>query len=71
MTRRHQIAAVIACAIATGAMPAAQERPNAGPSRTVTLTGCVQRIDESGSLDTTIPERTPTPEQAGTAANSG
>jgi hypothetical protein len=28
-------------------------------------------MDESGSLGTTIPERTPTPEQAGVAANAG
>jgi len=28
-------------------------------------------MDDSGTLGTTIPERTPTPEQAGVAANSG
>ena len=35
------------------------------------MTGCVQRVDESGTLGTTIPERTSTPEQAGVRANPG
>jgi hypothetical protein len=49
----------------------AQDRPAVTLSGMVTIIGCVQRIDESGSLGTTIPERTPTPEQAGVAANRG
>jgi hypothetical protein len=49
----------------------AQDPSTPAPSATVSVVGCVQRIDESGSLDTTIPERTASPEQAGVRANSG
>jgi hypothetical protein len=71
MTRRIQMPAAMIAAVAAAASLTAQQRPADAPSSTVTVTGCVQRIDESGSLGTTIPERTPTPEQAGIAANSG
>jgi hypothetical protein len=71
MRGRIQIAVVSTFAVAAGASSAAQQRPSAAQPSTVTITGCVQRMDESGSLGTTIPERTPTPEQAGVAANAG
>jgi hypothetical protein len=71
MTRRIQAAMVVTIALATKAAVPAQDRPDAAPSRTVAVVGCVQRIDDSGSLGTTIPERTPTPEPAGAAANLG
>ena len=71
MTGRIQIAAVMAFAVAAGPPVAAQQRSNDPAASAVTITGCVQRMDESGSLGTTIPERTPAPEQAGAAANSG
>ena len=71
MTRVARASFVVALAIVTCALLEAQERSAATPSGVVTVIGCVQRIDESGSLGTTIPERTPTPEQAGVAANRG
>jgi hypothetical protein len=71
MARRIHAAIIVTFAVATNAALSAQDRPGAAPSGPVTVTGCVQRIDESGSLGTTIPERTPTPEQAGVAANRG
>jgi hypothetical protein len=42
-----------------------------GASGSVSVTGCLQRNDNSGTLDTTIPESTATPETAPTLANSG
>jgi hypothetical protein len=71
MTGRIQAATIVTFAIATNAAMVAQDRPDAAPSGTITVTGCVQRIDDSGSLGTTIPERTPTPEHAGAVANRG
>jgi len=71
MRGRIQIAVISAFAVSAGGSSAAQQRPGAAQPRTVTITGCVQRMDESGSLGTTIPERTPAPEQAGVAANAG
>ena len=71
MTRVARASFVVALAIVTCALLEAQERSAATPSGVVTVIGCVQRIDESGSLGKTIPERTPTPEQAGVAANRG
>jgi hypothetical protein len=65
------LALVIAGTMSTSGSFASQD-PAAGHASTrIMVTGCVQRIDESGSLDTTIPERTPTPEQAGVRANLG
>ena len=63
MARRAQIAAVMTLAIGARAMLAAGQGSHATPTRTVTITGCVQRMDESGKLGTTIPEHTATPEQ--------
>jgi hypothetical protein len=40
-------------------------------SGSVTVTGCLQRNENSGTLGTTIPERAATPESAPTQANSG
>ena len=71
MTRRIQAGMIVTFALATNAAVPAQDRPDAAPSGTVTVTGCVQRVDDSGSPGTTIPERTPTPEQAGAVANRG
>jgi hypothetical protein len=56
--------------LATGRL-VAQDRTSGAGSASITVTGCVQRVDESGTLGTTIPERTPTPEQAGVRANLG
>ncbi len=55
--------------LATGSV-AAQDRPSGAGSASITVTGCVQRVDESGTLGTT-PERTSTPEQAGVRATLG
>ena len=71
MTLRIQVSAVMTFFVSVSVSPATQQRADAPSSNTVTITGCVQRMDESGSLGTTIPERTPPPEQAGVAANSG
>jgi hypothetical protein len=71
MTQRIHWLMIVTFAFATTAAVPAQDRPDTAPSGTVTVTGCVQRIDDSGSLGTTIPERTPTPEQAGVVANRG
>src|SRR5438128_12660468 len=71
MTRRIQAGMIVTFALATNAAVPAQDRPDAAPSGTITVTGCVQRVDDSGSLGPTIPERTPTPEQAGAVANPG
>jgi hypothetical protein len=69
---RHLRSGVLVAIAAMATMTyAAQDPSPAGSSATVTVVGCVQRIDESGSLDTTIPERTPSPEQTGVGANSG
>jgi hypothetical protein len=68
MTGRIQAAAIVTFAIATNAALAAQDRPDAAPSGSVTVTGCLQRIDDSGSLGTPLP---PTPEQAGAVAIRG
>jgi hypothetical protein len=65
------LALVIAGVMSTSGSLAPQDPPAGPASAQVTVTGCVQRVDESGSLDTTIPERTPTPEQAGVRANLG
>jgi hypothetical protein len=40
------------------------------PPATVSVVGCLQRNDNSGTLGTTIPERTATPETAPTLAIS-
>jgi hypothetical protein len=51
---------------------AAQDRPiEANDASTMMVAGCVQRTEQSGTLGTTIPERTASPENAGTLANSG
>ena len=71
MTLRVHVSAVMTCFVAVSASSAARQRADAPSSGMVTITGCVQGMDESGSLGTTIPERTPPPEQAGVAANSG
>jgi hypothetical protein len=71
MTRCTRAAMIVTFALAMTAAMAAQDRPVAAPSATVTVIGCIQRIDDSGSLGTTIPERMPTPEQAGAVANRG
>src|SRR4051812_1388545 len=39
-------------------------------SSTVSVVGCLQRNDNSGTLDATIPEETATPETAPALANS-
>ena len=62
---------VIGLVVVTTGRLASQDRPANPASAPVTVTGCVQRLDESGSLGTTIPERTPTPDQAGVPANPG
>ena|SRR5206468_7258986 len=69
MTRRIQAGMFVTFALATNAAVPAQDRPDAAPSGTITVTGCVQRVDDSGSLGTTIPERTQ--EQAGAVASRG
>jgi hypothetical protein len=71
MTRCIRAAMIVTFALATTAAMTVQDRPVAAPSGTVTVIGCIQRIDDSGRLGTTIPERTPTPEQAGAVANRG
>jgi hypothetical protein len=55
--------------LATGSV-VAQDRPSRAGSASITVTGCVQRVDESGTLGT-IPERTSTPEPAGGRATLG
>lgn len=49
----------------------AQDRPTDSNSSTAIILGCVQRVDQSGTLGTTIPERAATPESAGVLANLG
>jgi len=49
----------------------AQDRAVDANSSTMMVVGCVQRTEQSGTLGTTIPERTASPENAGTLANSG
>ena len=49
----------------------AQNRATDVNSSTATIVGCVQRVDQSGTLGTTIPERAATPESAGVLANLG
>jgi hypothetical protein len=68
-----RIVRVVSVVTAAAAGLAAQDRAGAGAagSNSITVTGCVQRVDESGTLGTTIPERTATPEQAGVRANLG
>jgi len=51
-----------------GAALGAQSDKPTGP---VSVTGCLQRNDNSGTLDSTIPESTATPETAPVLANSG
>src|SRR2546430_14355939 len=41
------------------------------PNGSVSVIGCLQRNDNSGTLGTTIPESAATPESAPTRANSG
>jgi hypothetical protein len=60
-------ATAVACPIAL----AAQDRPVDSNQSTMMVVGCVQRTEQSGTLGTTIPERTASPENAGTLANSG
>src|SRR3954452_3323673 len=50
VTRRIQVAAVITFAWATIPLQAALDRQDAASSETVTITGCVQRMHESGTL---------------------
>src|SRR5206468_7756727 len=69
MTRRIQAGMFVTFALATNAAVPAQDRPDAAPSGTITVTGCAQRVDDSGSLGTTIPERTQ--EQAGAVPSRG
>ena len=49
----------------------AQDRATDANSSTATITGCVQRVDQSGTLGTTIPERAATPQSAAVLANLG
>jgi hypothetical protein len=70
-TETPRLALVIAAGICTCGPLASQDRPPDARAAAITVTGCVQRLDESGSLGTTIPDRTPTPEQAGVRANLG
>jgi len=61
------VATIVACPVAI----AAQDRSIDSDSSTMMVVGCVQRTEQSGTLGTTIPERTASPENAGTLANSG
>jgi hypothetical protein len=71
MRRRIQAglfaATIVGCPVAS----VAQDRPADSDSSAMMVVGCVQRTEQSGTLGTTIPERTASPENAGTLANSG
>jgi hypothetical protein len=49
----------------------AQEPPANTDNSTLMVVGCVQRTEQPGTLGTTIPGRTATPENVGVLANSG
>jgi hypothetical protein len=51
--------------------PISGQTDKAASNRSVTVVGCLQRNDNSGTLGTTIPESAATPESAPTRANSG
>jgi len=71
--RRHIHAGLFVATTVLGSIAAAaQDRPvePTDPSMMM-VAGCVQRTEQSGTLGTTIPERTASPENAGTLANSG
>lgn len=68
--RRHLPPALVAVALMCSA-GFAQDRPADPNNSTLMVVGCVQRTEQSGTLGTTIPARTATPETAGILANSG
>jgi hypothetical protein len=71
--RRHiQAGLFVATTALCPAAVMAQDRPaEANDPSMMMIVGCVQRTEQSGTLGTTIPERTASPENAGTLANSG
>ena len=74
--RRHVqaglfLAATFLCSAGLGAQGRATDANSSANSSTATIVGCVQRVDQSGTLGTTIPERAATPESAGVLANLG
>jgi hypothetical protein len=72
MHRRIESAMSFVFMLLAGTWAMAQDRATDAPGSTVTVVGCVQRTEQSGTLGTTIPERTAaTPEQAGVLANLG
>src|SRR5262245_53984437 len=72
MSRFIQAGLFVAGTIFCSNAAAAQDRPaDANDPSTMMVVGCVQRTEQSGTLGTTIPERTASPENAGTLANSG
>jgi hypothetical protein len=71
MKRAIQAGVLVITAILCSSALIAQERPAAANSSSVTVVGCMQRTEQSGTLGTTIPERAATPENAGVLANSG
>ena len=71
MTRRVEAGLFFLATFLCSAGLVAQERPTDSNTSTATVVGCVQRVDQSGTLSTTIPERAATPESAGVLANLG
>ena len=71
MRRDIQAALFAATFVGCPVAVAAQDRPADSDSSTIMVVGCVQRTEQSGTLGTTIPERTASPENAGTLANAG
>jgi hypothetical protein len=70
-TRRNLAGTFLLVATVGGASIAAAQREPDTAGSTTTVVGCVQRTDQPGTLGTTIPERTATPEPSGIAANLG
>jgi hypothetical protein len=71
MRRHFQVGVFLATTVLCPIGLSAQERAVDTNSSTMMVVGCVQRTEHSGTLGTTIPERTASPENAGILANSG
>jgi hypothetical protein len=67
---RHILHALAAVALMSSAAFAQDPAPDPN-NPALMVVGCVQRTDNSGTLGTTIPARTASPENAGILANSG
>jgi hypothetical protein len=69
MSRKSFAALFVVSLIGSSAL--AQEPPADPNNSTLMVVGCVQRTEQPGTLGTTIPERTATPENVGVLANAG